>query len=203
MVTLQYHPDYIRAYVTWSEALSRLGKLNDAVETLQRAIEVLHQQEWVKPEDAQNVHLQLGPVYAMKGERELALSHFREGRAALDDERSRAMEEGYEILTALGLALEGMPEERYSRLLTISEMRQSRKCKDAAEKIIAEGSVADCINYGWLSQGWIMTVTAILKWWSPAEIEQLAHALTRASIRMFKETADKVMAEFISQKIRM
>ena len=202
METLQYQPDYIRAYVTWSEALSRLGKLNDAVETLQRAIEVLHQQDWVKSEDAQNIHLQLGLIYAMKGERELALSHFREGRAALDDDRSRAMEEGYEILTSLGLALEGTPEDRYSRLLAISEMRQSKGYKDLAEKIIAEGSAADCIHYGWLSQNPVNTVTAILKWWSPAEIEQLAHALTRVGIRMFKETVDKATAEFILQKIR-
>jgi len=200
METLQYHPDYIRAYVTWSEAFSLLGKLNDAVETLQRAIEVLHQQDWVKSEDAQNVHLQLGLIYAMKGERELALSHFREGRAALADDRGRAMEEGYEILTILGLCLEGTPKVRYARLIAISEIRQSKGYKDLAEKIIAEGSVADCIDYDWLSENPVDTVTALLKWWSPAKIEQLAHALTRADMQMLTETADKAMAEFIHKR---
>jgi tetratricopeptide (TPR) repeat protein len=200
METLQYHPDYIRAYVTWSEAFSLLGKLNDAVETLQRAIEVLHQQDWVKSEDAQNVHLQLGLIYAMKGERDLALSHFREGRAALADDRGRAMEEGYEILTILGLSLEGTPKVRYARLIAISEIRQSKGYKDLAEKIIAEGSVADCIDYDWLSEDPVDTVTALLKWWSPAKIEQLAHALTRADMQMLTETADKAMAEFIHKR---
>ena len=202
METLRSHPDYIRAYITLSEALSHLGKLNDAVEKLQRAIEVLHQQEWTKSEDAQNVYLQLGLIYAMKGERESALSYFHKGRAAVDDDRSRTTEEGYEILTTLGLTLRGAPEERESRLLTISEMRQSKGYNDLAEKIIAEGSAAKCIDYGWLSQSDpVGTVTAILKWWSPAEIKQLTDALIGVGIRMFRETIDKDMTEFIASKV--
>jgi len=197
--TFQDHPDNIRAYVTCSEALSRLGKLNDAVETLQRAIEVLHQQDWVKSEDAQDVHSQLGLIYAMKEERELASLHFHEMRAALDDDQSRTMEESYEILTSLGLVLEGTPNERKSRVLTISKMRQSTGYANYGEKIMAEGSAAACIQYNWLSQNSVGTVTAMLKWWAPEEIEQLTHALTRAG-GMLKEATDKAIAEFVLQK---
>ena len=137
----------------------------------------------------------------MKGERESALSHFHKGRAAVDDDWSRAMEEGYGILIALGLALEGTPEERQSRLLAISEMRLSKGYDDIGEKIIAEGSVADCIKYDWLSNSEELATTATLKWWSPAEIEQLTGALTGAGTQMFRDTIDKATAKSVSSKV--
>ena len=199
--TIREHPNYLRAYVTLSEALSRLGKLNSAVEELQRAMEVLHQQEWVKPEDAQNLHIQCGLVYAMKGERELALSHFHEARTGLDDNRSCAMEESYGILVASGLALKGTPKERESRMLTIATMRSGEGYETYAEKVVAEASVEDCIRSEWLSKSDSPhLVTAMLKWWSPAEIEKLAGALTGTGMQVLRTRVDEAMADFVSSK---
>lgn len=170
--TLQINSKELKAYVTLSEALSFLGKMNEALSELKKALEVVHQQEWIKPEDLNIIHHQLGIVYAMKGERDKALSHFQEALGALpNDEWARQLKESYKILDIIGLALKGTPEERRGRLLGLTSQRteaRERGYNNATEKVVAEIGIEDARLWGDSSLSDLNVIKGMLRFW-PAE----------------------------------
>ncbi len=193
--TLQVDPGFFRGYITLSEALIGLGRLKDAVESLQCAMEVLKKQDWQKPEDAEALHSQLGMLYAMKGERELAHLHFKEARAAVPRPQTIVTEQSYQLLDILDLALAGTPEERRGRLKVLTDMRLGAHYSGMYDKIVAEGSVEDCVSYDWLSQDPIKCTTAILRFWSIAKVQQLLGVFTDSGEEEFRSTAGKAMLQ--------
>jgi tetratricopeptide (TPR) repeat protein len=171
--TLQINSKELKAYVALSEALSFLGKMNEALSELKKALEVVHQQEWIKPEDLNIIHHQLGIVYAMKGERDEALSHFQEALGALpNDEWARQLKESYKILDIIGLALKRTPEERRGRLLGLASQRteaRERGYNNATEKVVAEIGIEDARRlWGDSTLSDLNVIKGMLRFW-PSE----------------------------------
>ena len=171
--TLQINSKDLKSYVTLSEALSLLGKMNEALSVLKKALEVVHQQEWMKPEDLNIIHHQLGIIYAMKGERDKALSHFQEALEALpSDEWARQEKESYKILDIIGLALKGTPEERRGRLLGLASQRteaRERGYNNATEKVVAEIGIEDARRlWGDSTLSDLNVIKGMLRFW-PSE----------------------------------
>lgn len=165
--TLQFAPEDIKAHVALAEALMFQDRLNEAETRLQKALEILQQQEWMKPEDLGMIHEDLGILNAMKGKKELALVNFKKAYEALRNKWDRQLQESYEILDVLGLTLRGTPQDRRGRLLGLALQRAKVKgYQSLTEKIIAETPVSEIYVFGEGIGSELDFVKAMLKFWS-------------------------------------
>jgi len=195
--TLQIDPVNLKAYVALSEALSFLDKLKEAAAELQKVLELVHQQEWIKHEDLNILHQQLGIIYVMQGQKELALTHFQKALEALpDDEWTRQLQESYEILDIMGLTLKETRQERRGRLLGLTQQRTNAReqgYENVIEKVVAGYTIEDIAKMdvtGALSE--LKVIKGMLKFWPPEFFIEFAHVHTQSEVEALQGRIEEI-----------
>lgn len=190
--TVQFAPESMRARVMLAEALMYSGKLNEAKSELEKALEILQGQEWMEPEDLARIHRELGLLYAMKGEKESALAEFQRTFEFSRDKIDGHLQEAYEILDTLGLALRGTPQDRRARLTGLARLR-GEGYKTALERLVGDTAVSELCQFATGVGGTPGGVSGMLKGWSTRHFVEFIRIRPRPEIEALIENAGQVM----------
>lgn len=204
--TLELDPASVKARVALGEALACLTKLREAELELQKALEFLHQQEWMKPEDLAMVHQELALVSAMRGDKGAAFEHFQKARSAAPrDEWTSELMESYQILDIMAFAMGGDPLERRRRLLDLAEKRTKAMRGEGISR--EELTIAylykdseEPISYWmerWSKESWLSPSVqgVMLKLWPSEYFAKAAQILSKGEFEAFRRGLEERMKE--------
>lgn len=200
--TLELEPKDTKARLMLSEALALTGKLIEAESEAEKALEFLHQSEYLKPEDTSVVHQQLGIVYAMRGFKDKSLEEFQKAvDAQPTDEWSHELLESYKILNIIGVAMKGTPIDRRNRLFSLTQKRsEARKGEGVSRDELAMAYVykdESPIPYmsQWAEGVWLDSSMqgVMLKLWPSDYLAKAAEILARTTLDvLWKHLQEKI-----------
>jgi tetratricopeptide (TPR) repeat protein len=204
--TLEFAPSNIGTRISLGEALACLLKLKEAESELKKALDLIHQQDWMKPEDLAMVHQELGLVAAMRGDKEEAKQQFQQARS--DSPRDKWVSElldSYQILEIMAFAMEGDPLERRNRILNLCEKRsRAKKGQGLSEAELTTAYIykdsEEPISYwmeGWTEESWLYPPLqgVMLKLWPPQYFTEAVRILPSSRFEAFRKDIEKRILE--------